>query len=229
MKTIGLIGGMSWESSLHYYRLINQGVRAARGGIASAPLLLHSFDFAEIASMQAAGEWGALADRLAAAAQGLHAAGAEAVLICTNTMHKVAQAVDDASPAALIHIADPLADAVISAGHSSVGLLGTRFTMNEPFYHERLRARGLQTVSPPVEERDELNRIIFEELCTGRVNDSSRATYIDSISRMAANGADCVALACTEIMLLVEPDDSMLPSFDTTALHAAAAVDFVLS
>ncbi len=229
MKTIGLIGGMSWESSVHYYRLINQGVRAARGGITSAPLVMHSFDFAEIAAMQTRGEWDELGEKLADAARGLHDAGADALLICTNTMHKLANEVEDASPASLIHIGDPLADGVLGAGHTSVGLLGTRFTMNEPFYAERLASRGLEVVLPQPEVRDELNRIIFEELCAGQVKDTSRAFYCDVIADMADRGAQSVALACTEIMLLVQPCDACLPTFDTTELHAAAAVDFVLT
>ncbi|TMM48696.1 aspartate/glutamate racemase family protein [Qipengyuania marisflavi] len=229
MKTIGLIGGMSWESSVHYYRLINQSVRAARGGIASAPLVMHSFDFAEIAALQSAGEWDALGDKLADAGRGLHGAGAEALLICTNTMHKLAEQVDTVSPARLIHIVDPLADAVLAAGHRKLGLLGTRFTMNEPFYSKRLAAKGLEVILPAPEARDELNRIIFEELCAGTICDKARSFYCEVIADMAARGAEAVALACTEIMLLVKPCDSSLPVFDTTELHAAAAVDFILS
>lgn len=229
MKTIGLIGGMSWESSVHYYRLINQGIRAARGGIASAPLVMHSFDFAEIAAMQAAGEWEALGEKLAQAAQGLHHAGAEAVLICTNTMHKLAEEVDAASPARLIHIADPLADSLRANGHRRVGLLGTRFTMNEPFYADRLAEMGIEVVLPRAEARDEINRVIFDELCAGTVCDKARAFYCRTIEELAANGAEAVALACTEIMLLVSQADCCLPAFDTTELHARAAVDFILS
>lgn len=228
MRTIGLIGGMSWESSVHYYRLINQGVRDARGGITSAPLVMHSFDFAEIAAMQTAGEWDALGEKLAGAARGLHAAGAEAVLICTNTMHKLAEAVDNASPARLLHIADPLGDAVLAAGHDTVGLLGTRFTMNEAFYADRLAAKGLKVVLPEPGARDEINRVIFEELCAGQIREQSRAYYCDIIADLKSRGAQAVALACTEIMLLIEPCDSCLPVFDTTELHARAAVDFVL-
>ena len=229
MKTIGLIGGMSWESSAHYYRLINQGVRARVGGIASAPLVLHSFDIAEIATMQTAGEWDALGGKLADAARGLHQAGAEAMLICTNTMHKVAGVVEEATPAPLIHIADPLAAALLAAGHSKVGLLGTRFVMNESFYADRLAERGLEVVVPPVEDRAELDRIIFQELCAGDIRDMSRDYYRGVMADLADQGAQAIALACTEIMLLVSADDSRLPLFDTTELHAAAAVDFILS
>ena len=229
MKTIGLIGGMSWESSAHYYRLINQGVRARVGGIASAPLVLHSFDFAEIAAMQSAGEWDALGEKLANAARGLHGAGAEAMLICANTMHKVAPAVEAAVPAPLLHIADPLADALLAAGHRKVGLLGTRFVLNERFYADRLAERGLIAIPPAESERAELDRIIFQELVAGEIRDSSREYYREVMAGLAAQGAEAIALACTEIMLLVGPDDSDVPLFDTTELHAAAAVDFILS
>ncbi len=196
MKTIGLIGGMSWESSAHYYRLINQGVRAQVGGIASAPLVMHSFDFSEIAVMQTAGEWDALGEKLADAARGLHQAGAEAILICTNTMHKLADVVKDATPVPLIHIADPLAEALLAAGHGKVGLLGTRFVMNESFYADRLAEHGLEVVVPPVEDRTELDRIIFQELCAGEICDTSRDYYCRVMAGLARSGraGDCAGL-----------------------------------
>lgn len=218
---------MSWESSAHYYRLINEGVRARLGGVASAPLILHSFDFGQIAAMQAAGEWTALRQSLADAARGLHAAGAEGLLIATNTMHKLADAVTEAAPIPLLHIADPLANALVEAGHRRVGLMGTRFTMNETFYAERLAAKGLEVILPQAADREIIDRVIYDELCAGVVRDESRAAYSAAIGDMAGRGADAVALACTEIMMLVGEGDSCLPIFDTTALHAAAAVDFV--
>lgn len=220
---------MSWESSAHYYRLINEGVRARLGGVSSAPLILHSFDFGQIAAMQAAGEWTALRQCMADAARGLHAAGAEGLLIATNTMHKLADTVIEAAPVPLLHIADPLADALLDAGHARVGLMGTRFTMNETFYADRLAAKGLEVILPGFDDREEIDRVIYDELCAGVVKDSSRAAYVTAIDEMASRGAEAVALACTEIMMLIGPGDSSLPIFDTTALHAAAAVDFVVS
>jgi aspartate racemase len=229
MRTVGLIGGMSWESSAHYYRLVNQGVRARMGGAHSAPLLMVSVDFAEIAALQHAGDWEALSARMAAAARTLAEGGAEAIVLCTNTMHKVAEAIEQAQPRPLLHIADAAGAAVAAAGHVRVGLLGTAFTMEQPFYRERLATRfGLEVLVPDAADRDDLHRIIYDELVRGVVRDESRALYRAVIAALVAHGAEAIVLGCTEIMLLVGSDDSPVPLFDTTALHAAAAVDFVV-
>ncbi|SCK19787.1 aspartate/glutamate racemase family protein [Vogesella sp. LIG4] len=224
MRYLGLLGGMSWESTLHYYQLINEGVRARLGGLHSAPLLLHSVDFAPVAARQRAGEWQALGTQLAAAAQGLQQAGAGALLLCTNTMHKVAPAIEAAVDVPLLHIADPTIAALQAAGVQRVGLLGTRFTMDEAFYRDRLAAAGLQVLLPDEAGRSEVHRVIFDELCLGRVLPASRTAYQREIAAMQAAGAQAVILGCTEIGMLLGADDSPLPLFDTTALHAAAAV-----
>ena len=229
MKTIGILGGMSWESSAQYYAIINREVRRRRGGIASAPLLMHSFDFDAIAALQHEGDWDRLGEMLADAAAGLERAGADAILIATNTMHKVAPAVEERIACPLIHIADPLAEAFKAAGHDSVGLLATRFTMEEPFYADRLAEHGLNVVVPDAAHRAEVHRIIFDELCAGEVREESRRYYCDVIDDLKARGAQGIALACTEIMLLIEQGHSALPLFDTTRLHAHAAVDFALA
>ncbi|MEO1648566.1 MAG: aspartate/glutamate racemase family protein [Pseudomonadota bacterium] len=229
MKIIGILGGMSWESSAQYYALINQGVRDRVGGIASAKILLHSFEFAEIARLQAKGEWDALGAQLGRAAAGLERAGADVILIATNTMHLVAPAVEAAISAPLLHIADPLGAALKREGHARVGLLATSFTMEQPFYAERLAQHGIETLIPEKSQREELHRIIFEELCAGQVRDASQDYARNLIAQLHAKGATAIALACTELMLLVKPEDSLLPLFDTTALHCAAAVEFALS
>jgi aspartate racemase len=229
VKTIGILGGMSWESSAQYYALINREVRARRGGIASAPLLLHSFDFEEIAALQRAAEWDRLGNMLGEAASGLERAGAEVILLATNTMHLVAPQVEERIACPLLHIADPLAAAFTAGGHDTLGLLATRFTMEQPFYAERLRVSGVGVVVPEESQRAELHRIIFDELCAGIVREDSRERVRAMIARLAARGAQGIALACTEIMLLIEQEHSALPLFDTTRLHARAAVDFALS
>lgn len=228
MKTIGILGGMSWESSAQYYALINKGVRDRLGGIASAPLVMHSFDFAEIARLQAEDQWDELGARLAEAAQGLERAGAEAALIATNTMHLVAPHVQAAISIPLLHIADPLGVALKAEGHASVGLLATRFTMEQPFYADRLSAWGAEVIVPAKPERETLHRIIFEELCAGEINAASREKVQAMIADLRARGATAIALACTEIMLLIQQEQSSLPVFDTTALHCAAALHFAL-
>lgn len=229
MKTIGILGGMSWESSAQYYALINRAVREARGGITSAPILMHSFDFDAIASLQRAGEWEGLGAMLADAAVGLQRAGADGIVIATNTMHLVAPQVEASLNVPLIHIADPLGMALAQAGHSRVGLLATRFTMEQPFYAERLATHGLDMVIPNDGHRAEVHRIIFDELCAGRVLEQSRALFQKAIADLQAHGASAIALACTEIMLLLDQAHSPLPLFDTTTLHCRAAADFVLS
>lgn len=229
MKTIGILGGMSWESSAQYYALINQGVRERVGGIASAKILMHSVEFAEMAKRQAAGEWDALGAQLGEAAAGLERAGADAMLIATNTMHLVAPAVEEAISIPLLHIADPLGEALKAVGYSKVGLLATRFTMEQPFYAERLAAHGFEVVIPEEAERAELHRIIFEELCAGEVRETSQTFAREVIDGLKAKGVLAIGLACTELMLLIKQERSALSLFDTTALHCAAAVDFALS
>ncbi|WP_414903442.1 aspartate/glutamate racemase family protein [Sphingomonas flavalba] len=230
MRMIGLIGGMSWESSAEYYRLLNEGVRARRGPTASARCLLWSFDFAEIEALQHAGDWDGLTARMVDAARRLEAGGADALLICTNTMHRMAPAVEAAVAVPLLHIADPAAERVRAAGLRRVGLLGTAFTMEQDFYKGRLTGRhGLSVIVPEAADRAIVHRIIYEELVAGRVRPESREAYRGVIARLVEQGAEAVILGCTEIMLLVGPDDSAVPLFDTTALHAQAAVDFALS
>jgi aspartate racemase len=229
MKTIGLIGGMSWESTVPYYRLINEAVKARLGGLHSAKLILYSVDFHDIERLQQAGDWETAGTVLAGAARALEMAGAELLVLCTNTMHKVAGPIEAAVNIPLLHIADPTAVAIKRAGHSTVGLLGTRFTMEQPFYRERLRERhGLQVLVPEAEDRETVHRIIFDELCLGTVLPASRDRYRSILGRLAAQGAEAIILGCTEISLLVGPEDSTVPLFDTTALHAQAAVEAAL-
>lgn len=229
MTRIGLIGGMSWESSAEYYRLLNEGVRDARGPTASAPCLLWSFDFAEIERLQHEGDWDGLTARMTDAARRLEAAGAGVLLICTNTMHKMADAVQAAVGVPLLHIADPTAAAVKAAGIRRVGLLGTAFTMEEDFYRGRLeRLHGLEVLTPGKGDRAIVHRIIYEELVAGRIRPESRTAYHGVIARLIEDGAEGIILGCTEIMLLVHPEDSVVPLFDTTTLHARAAVQLAL-
>ncbi|GAB0116323.1 aspartate/glutamate racemase family protein [Acidisoma sp. 7E03] len=230
MKMIGLIGGMSWESSAEYYRILNQGVRARRGPTASARCLLWSFDFAEIERLQHAGDWPGLESRMVEAARALERAGAEVLLICTNTMHRMADQVQAAVPIPLLHIVDPTAAAIRQAGFRRVALLGTAYTMEQDFYRGRLaHQHGLDVLVPEAEDRAAVHRIIYEELVAGIVRDDSRAVYRTIIARLVARGAEAVILGCTEIMLLVRPEDSAVPLFDTTALHAEAAIAAALS
>lgn len=230
MKTIGLIGGMSWESSAQYYRLINQGVRDARGPTASARCLLWSFDFSEIEELQRAGDWARLEELMIDAGQRLVRGGAEALVICTNTMHRMADAVEAGSGVPLLHIADPTGAAVCAAGLAKVGLLGTAFTMEQDFYKHRLARRfGLDVLVPAADDRAEVHRVIYDELVAGVVREESRTVYRQVIARLVAQGAEAVVLGCTEIMLLVSAEDSAVPLFDTTALHARAAVELALS
>ena len=229
MKTIGLIGGMSWESSAQYYRLINQGVRDSRGPTASARCLLWSFDFSEIERLQHADDWDGLGEMMADAAIRLERAGADVLLICTNTMHLLTDRVEREIVVPLLHIADPVAEAARAAGLRRVGLLGTAFTMERDFFTGRLRDRhGLDVIVPDAGDRATVHRIIYEELVAGIVRSESREAFRAVIARLVANGAEGVILGCTEIMLLVEQADSAVPLFDTTALHAAAAVTAAL-
>jgi len=230
MKTLGLIGGMSWESTVPYYRLINEGIKARMGGLHSAKLVLYSVDFAEVEQLQSAGRWQEAGQMLVQAAQSLQAAGAQGLVLCTNTMHKVADAIESAVDLPLIHIADATAQAVQSAGLQRVGLLGTRFTMEQDFYKARLQKTWrLNVLVPEPPERDEVHRIIYQELCLGQVNDESRDAYSRVMDRLIAQGAQGIILGCTEIGLLVDANDHAVPLFDTTALHAQAAVDWMLA
>ncbi len=224
-RIIGLLGGLSWESSAEYYRIINQLARDRLGGLHSAKILLWSFDFAEIEALQHAGRWEEATTLMIEAARRLEAGGAECVVICTNTMHLMADAVQAAIGIELLHIADPTAARIRQAGLTRVGLLGTAFTMEQDFYKGRLtRHHGLDVLVPDAQDRALVHRVIYEELVQGRVLDSSRAAYRDVMARLVAQGAQAVILGCTEIMLLVGPQDCAVPLFDTTTLHAEAAL-----
>ena len=230
MRLIGLIGGMSWESTAIYYRLLNEAARARLGGLHSARLLLWSVDFAEVAELQHRGDWDAAGDLLADAARRLEGAGAEVLVLCTNTMHKLAGRIEAAAGMPLLHIADPTGAALAAAGCRRPALLATRFTMEEPFYAERLAARfGLAPIVPDAAGRAMIHGVIYEELCRGVVRAESKARYLDEVARLRALGADSVILGCTEIGMLLGQDDLDLPVFDTTRLHADAALDFALT
>jgi aspartate racemase len=230
MRKIGVIGGMSWESSAVYYRLLNEGVRARLGGLASARLVMTSVDFAQVAAMQAEGRWSEAGALLAEEARGLEAAGAEAIVLATNTMHKLAPEIRAATRVPFLHIADALAASVKARGVKAPLMLATRFTMEEPFYLDYLRAtHGIEAVVPDAAGRTEIHRIIYEELCRGIVSPASKARALEIVAAAQAKGADGVIFGCTEIMLLLEADDFTIPSFDTTALHVEAALDFSLS
>jgi aspartate racemase len=228
MKTIGLIGGMSWESTAHYYRTINQETARLLGGLHSAPLIVHSVDFAPIAQMQADGDWDGAGRQLAEIASGLEKAGAEVIGLATNTMHVVADRITDAITVPFIHIADPTSDALLGDKFETVGLLGTRFTMEMSFYRDRLAERGLASLIPEV-DRTNLNGIIYEELCRGIIREESRQIYVTAIERLAARGAEAVILGCTEITMLIDDAVSPLPVYDTTDLHARALVAAALA
>ena len=221
MKTLGLIGGMSWESTVPYYQLINQTVRQQLGGLHSARIILYSVDFAEVEHLQKSDHWDAAGALLAEAAHKLASAGADALVLCTNTMHKVASQIERAVDIPLLHIADPTAQAIQQAGFTTVGLLGTRFTMEQDFYRNRLeKNHGLTVLTPPASGRDLVHQIIYEELCLGQINDASRQTYLQVIDDLRQQGAQAIILGCTEIAMLVQPQHTDLPLFDTTALHA---------
>jgi aspartate racemase len=230
MKTIGLLGGMSWESTLEYYRIINQTVKARLGGSHSAQCLLYSVDFAEIEALQHAGEWEALTRAMIAAVKRLERGGADCLVICTNTMHRMADEVQAATPLPILHVADATAAAVKAQGLLNVGLLGTRFTMQGDFYRGRLeRQHGLQVLVPDQAGMDAVHRVIYDELVQGVIREESRQEYLDVIAELAARGAQGVILGCTEIPLLVKQADVAIPVFDTTAIHAQAAVDWALT
>jgi aspartate racemase len=229
MRTIGLLGGMSCESSAEYYRLLNEEVRRRLGGLHSADCLLYSLDFAPIAAMQAEGRWDDAAETLRAGARRLEAGGAELLLICTNTMHKLADEVADAVEIPLLHIGDATAQAIRAGGLSTVALLGTAFTMEQPFLRERLEAHGLEVLVPGDADRAEVHRIIYDELCLGVVRDESRDAFRQVMTGLVDRGAEGVIAGCTEIELLVSQDDCPVPFFPTTRLHAVAAVERALS
>jgi len=226
MQTIGLIGGMSWESTVPYYRHINEAIRARLGGLHSARVIVYSVDFHDIEQLQHAGRWDEAGALLADAANALARAGADFLVLGTNTMHKVAPAIEAAVTIPLLHIADPTARAIKSAGITTVGLLGTRFTMEQDFYRGRMEAtHGMTVLVPDLADRETVHRIIYEELCMGVVNAASRDAYRAIIARLVDKGAQAVILGCTEISLLVGPADATVPLFDTTALHAQAAAE----
>lgn len=228
MKTIGLIGGMSWESTAEYYRILNTTVREVLGGLHSARCILYSLDFADLEALQAKGDWAGAARMVTRAAQSLHKAGADLLLICANTMHRVAPEVQRAVPLPLLHIADVAGQAVIEQGLSRILLLGTKYTMEQDFYTRRLQERGVSVLLPEAADREELHRIIYEELCVGKVLPSSKATLLSLVGRMADRGARGVLLGCTELGMLLRQADLSLPVFDTTYLHARqAALDAI--
>ncbi|MDX5373316.1 MAG: aspartate/glutamate racemase family protein [Pseudomonadaceae bacterium] len=230
MKTIGLIGGMSWESTLPYYRHINEAVRQRLGGLHSARLLLFSVDFADIERLQRSGDWDGAGQRLGEAAQVLQRAGADFLVLATNTMHRVAGAIESAVDIPLLHIVEPTAAAIRAAGLHRVGLLGTRFTMEQPFYRERLENHhGIQVLIPDEADRQLVHRVIYEELCLGQLHEASRLAYRQVIERLVKRGAEAVILGCTEIGLLLGPGDAGVALLDTCRLHAEAAAEAALA
>lgn len=229
MKTIGLIGGMSWESSVTYYQLINRGIQQRLGGLHSASLLMSSLDFAAVAELQAQGQWAALTELLCDHAQRLQNAGADAVMICTNTMHKLAPQVEEAIDVPLLHIADATALSLKQQGITSAGLLGTRFTMEQDFYAARLEQHGIDVLIPNETQRDIVHRVIYQELCRGEINSASRQQYCDIIADLQMQGAGAVILGCTEIGLLVQSQHCSVPLVDTAMVHSQAAVEWMLA
>ena len=229
MKTIGLIGGMSWESSIEYYRIINETTRTKLGGLHSAKSLMYSVDFAEVEILQHQGKWAEAADMLVDAAKRLENGGADFIVLCTNTMHKVAEEIQASVQIPLLHIADATAQVVKDSGIRAIGLLGTRFTMEEEFYKGRLSQQyGLQVHIPNAQEREVIHRVIYDELVVGEIKQHSKEQYLGIIERMLAQGAEGVILGCTEIGLLIHKQDSRVPLFDTTRIHAEAAVEYAL-
>ncbi len=223
MKTIGLIGGMSWESTASYYQLINETIKEKLGGLHSAKILLYSVDFAEIERYQASGDWDKSAEVLSQIAQNLEQAGADFIVICTNTMHKVAPQIQKTISIPILHIAQATADALLENGIKRVGLLGTKYTMTQDFYKEKLFEAGLDVVIPDQAGVEEVNRIIYDELCLGQIEESSKQAYLAIIDDLKNAGAEAVILGCTEIGLLVKQEDTDVPLFDTTAIHAKKA------
>jgi aspartate racemase len=228
MKTIGLIGGMSWESTIPYYRIINQTVKQRLGGLHSAKVVLVSVDFDEIAAYQHAGNWDEAGRLLAAAARSVQAGGADFILICTNTMHKLVDQVRRAVTIPVLHVVDALAAQLNASGVRKVGLLGTRFTMEQDFYRARIESHGIGVVVPAPADRGTVHRVIYEELCLGQVNDASRLAFQTVMQRLVEEGAEAIVLGCTEIAMLVGAQDATVPMYDTTEIHARAAVDAAL-
>jgi aspartate racemase len=229
LKTIGLIGGMSWESTQTYYRIINEKVRDELGGLHSAKLVLYSVDFAEIEALQHQGKWQEAGEILCSACKAVEAAGADFLILCTNTMHKLAPQLEQSVSIPLLHIADATANVLESNGVTCVGLLGTRFTMEQAFYIERLQNRGIQVLVPDEPERQLVHSVIYTELCRGLVKPDSKSSYLDIVASLANRGAQGVILGCTEISLLIQGADTEVPLYDTTEIHAAQAVQHALS
>lgn len=228
MKTIGLIGGMSWESSAEYYRIINEEVKRRLGGLHSAKCIMYSVDFEEIEICQRNGEWGKAAQILTNAGRSLETAGADFIVLCTNTMHKVADEIQAGIHIPLLHIADITAKRVLSSSIKTIGLLGTRYTMEQDFYKLRIETQGIKVLVPEEKDRAIISAVIYNELCLGQIIDESRANYIRIIEDLAEKGAEGIILGCTEIGLLVKPGDTNLPLFDTTLIHAIGAVNYAL-
>jgi aspartate racemase len=229
IKTIGLIGGTSWESSLDYYRLFNEMTRDKLGGFHSAPIIMHSVDFAPYELWMRTNRWDRIAEEITVAARSLQTAGAEMVLLCTNSMHKVADQIESALAIPFLHIADAAGQAVRDAGISKIGLLGTRFTMEEDFYSSRLMKRyGITALIPEKDDRDEVHRVIFEELVQGKINEQSKARYFEIVNKLSEQGAKGIILGCTEIGMLIHQTDTPTPLFDTTTLHVRMAMEFAL-
>jgi aspartate racemase len=228
MRTIGLIGGMSWESTAIYYRLLNELVRERLGGLHSARIVMSSVDFAEIEELQSSGQWDRAGELLAAEAAKLEAAGADFLVLCTNTMHKVADAIGSSVSIPLLHLGDATADAVRADGLGTIGLLGTAFTMSQDFYRGRLESHGLRVLVPDADDRALVHRVIYDELCRGVVVEESRRAYVEIVDRLVSRGAQGVILGCTEIELLIQPGDLSVPSFPTTQIHAETAVNAAL-
>ncbi|EIC84068.1 aspartate/glutamate racemase family protein [Serratia sp. M24T3] len=229
MKTLGLIGGMSWESTVPYYRTINEQIKQALGGLHSAKMVIYSVDFYEIEQLQARGDWEQAGQILGEAAQSLRKAGAEIIVVCTNTMHKVADAIERIGGLPLLHIADATGQAIQQQNIGRIGLLGTRFTMEQTFYRGRLEAQGIEVLTPNEADREIIHRIIYEELCLGKILDGSREEYRRIIQSLEQQGAQGIILGCTEITLLIGQQDASVPVFDTTAIHAHAAAAFSLN
>lgn len=230
MKTIGMIGGMSWESSLEYYRIVNESVKIKLGGFHSAKCILYSVDFAEIENKQKEGKWQEAATTLISAAQGLELGGADFIILCTNTMHKLADEIQANINIPFLHIADATGRKIVAEGRKKIGLLGTRYTMEEDFYKDRLRqTHGLEVIIPGDKERAEIHRVIYEELVLGKITQESKKIYLSTIDQLIHEGAEGIILGCTEIGLLVQSSDVRIPLFDTTRIHAEAAVEFALN
>lgn len=225
MKIIGLIGGMSWESAAEYYRIINEEIKKRLGGLHSAECILYSVDFAKIEHFQNSGEWEKASEKISKVAYSLEQAGAEFIVICTNTMHKVVDTIQSNINIPVLHIADATAEQINKQNIKNIGLLGTKYTMDQDFYKSRIELNGMNLIVPSKEEREVVNKIVFEELCLGKIHQESKDYYKNVIDNLIKNGAEGIILGCTEISLLIKPDDFQVPLFDTTYIHACAAVN----